>query len=71
VYIPCCPPTPQSLIFGLMKLHDKINRQSIKSVSWYKKQPIKAIPIPILGPDLIDPRQIPLIRKNEAKGRNK
>jgi NADH-quinone oxidoreductase subunit B len=38
-------------------LQKKIDTQSIKTVRWYSKQPDQAIPMPELGPDLIDPRQ--------------
>ncbi len=69
VYIPGCPPTPQALIAGLMKLQQKIDKQSIKSVRWYQKGPDQvSIPVPILGPDLIDPRKIPLIKNHQGQG---
>jgi NADH-quinone oxidoreductase subunit B len=67
VYIPGCPPTPQALINGLIKLQEKISKQSIKTVRWYQKGEDQAsIPVPILGPDLIDPCKIPLIKNHEA-----
>ncbi|TLN14127.1 NADH-quinone oxidoreductase subunit B [bacterium] len=63
VYIPGCPPTPQALLHGLITLQKKIERESLKEVSWYKKGPSEPIPVPVLGPDLIDMRKTTLIRE--------
>jgi NADH-quinone oxidoreductase subunit B len=57
VYIPGCPPTPQSLMNGLIALQKKIDRQSLKNASWYSKEASQPIPVPVLGPDLMDPRK--------------
>jgi NADH-quinone oxidoreductase subunit B len=68
VYVPGCPPTPQALLLGLMTLQKKIDSQSIRNVPWYQRGASEPIPVPILGPDLIDPRQAGVLRDRAARG---
>jgi NADH-quinone oxidoreductase subunit B len=67
VYVAGCPPTPQALLNGLITLQKLIDTQSIKSVRWYRKGPEEALTVPILGPDLMDPRKFEVIKEYSQK----
>jgi len=63
VYVAGCPPTPQALLNGFITLQKLIDTQSIKTVRWYRKGQDTPLPVPILGPDLINPGKIEMIKE--------
>jgi NADH-quinone oxidoreductase subunit B len=63
VYVAGCPPTPQALLNGFITLQKLIDKQSIKTVRWYRKGPETALTVPVLGPDLMDPREYDRIKE--------
>jgi NADH-quinone oxidoreductase subunit B len=67
VYIAGCPPTPQGLLNGLIALQNKVKNESMKETGWYSKGEEVEVPIPVLGPDVFDPRKMDIIYEETHK----
>ena len=68
VYIAGCPPTPQGLLNGLIALQKKIDGERITQSPWYRGEVERDVPIPVLGPDLIDLRVVEITAERTAQG---
>ena len=68
VYIPGCPPSPQALLHGIITLQHKIDGEKIARSPWYRGDAVREVPVPVLGPDLIDLRLVEITAERAAAG---
>jgi hypothetical protein len=50
-----------------MRIQEKIDGESVMSARWYRAKFSEAVPVPILGPDLMDPREFAMIKERAAR----
>ena len=69
VHVPGCPPRPEALLFGVLRLQDQISNRTRAQSMTAGDRSAEKYPIPLLGPDIIDARKVEEIKAKLKEAR--